>query len=57
MLRGLSIINMRDNMAYIEFKNIDKYFGKQHVLKNLSLSVESVNHFSQESRKFIIMQF
>lgn len=27
-------------MAYIEFKNIDKYFGKQHVLKNLSLSVE-----------------
>lgn len=27
-------------MAYIEFKNIEKFFGKQHVLKNLSLSVE-----------------
>ncbi|NLK35891.1 MAG: ABC transporter ATP-binding protein [Gracilibacteraceae bacterium] len=27
-------------MSYIEFKNVDKYFGKQHVLKNLNLSVE-----------------
>lgn len=28
------------DMAYIEFRNIEKYYGKQHVLKDLSLSVE-----------------
>lgn len=27
-------------MAYIEFREIDKYYGDQHVLKKLSLSVE-----------------
>lgn len=27
-------------MAYIEIHNVEKHFGKQHVLKNLSLSVE-----------------
>lgn len=27
-------------MAYIEIHNVEKYYGKQHVLKNLSLSVE-----------------
>ena len=27
-------------MAYIEFENMEKYYGTQHVLKNLSLSVE-----------------
>jgi len=31
---------MEDNMAYIEIHNVEKYYGKQHVLKNLSLSVE-----------------
>ena len=27
-------------MAYIEFKNIDKYFGENHVLKGISMSIE-----------------
>ena len=27
-------------MAYIEFKNIEKYYGRQHVLKKLNLTVE-----------------
>lgn len=27
-------------MAYISFEQIEKYYGSQHVLKNLSLSVD-----------------
>ena len=33
-------MNTGEKMAYISFEKIEKYYGSQHVLKNLSLSVE-----------------
>ena len=27
-------------MAYIEFKNIDKFYGDNHVLKGINLEIE-----------------
>ena len=27
-------------MAYIEFRNIDKFYGENHVLKNVNLNIE-----------------
>lgn len=35
-----ALIRMEDTMGYISFKNINKYFGENHVLKNISLEIE-----------------
>lgn len=36
-----SIFERRTNMgAIIEFKNVDKYYGKYHALKNINLEID-----------------
>lgn len=33
-------VNFRDNMAYIVFEDIEKYYGDNHVLKRMNLSIQ-----------------
>ena len=51
-----SIFERRTNMgAIIEFKNVDKYYGKYHALKNINLEIDEekssqlLAHLVQES--------